>query len=237
MTDNPSVCYRHPSRESWVLCQRCGKTICGECQIPAAVGVHCPDCVKEARSESKPVRVARRRMTFAGRTPGTIGILVAIGIVFVLDMVSGNAMTDLLAFSSPWLFAEPWRMLTYGLVHSGIMHVVLNGYSIWILGTIIERTMGTRNFLFVFAVSTITGALAVAWLAPGSIVVGASAGIFGLFAALFILNRGFGGSNVSLLVIVGINLAIGFIVPGISWQAHVGGLLGGAAMTALLRRR
>lgn len=45
---SPDVCYRHPKRESWVLCQRCGRTICPECQILAPVGVQCPECVKEA---------------------------------------------------------------------------------------------------------------------------------------------------------------------------------------------
>lgn len=45
---DPSVCYRHPDRQSWVLCQRCGRTICPECQILAPVGVQCPECVREA---------------------------------------------------------------------------------------------------------------------------------------------------------------------------------------------
>ena len=44
---DPSVCYRHPGRQSWVLCQRCGRTVCPECQILAPVGVHCPECVRE----------------------------------------------------------------------------------------------------------------------------------------------------------------------------------------------
>ena len=50
MTDaetSPDVCYRHPQRESWVLCQRCGRTICPECQILSPAGVQCPECVKE----------------------------------------------------------------------------------------------------------------------------------------------------------------------------------------------
>jgi membrane associated rhomboid family serine protease len=72
---------------------------------------------------------------------------------------------------------------------------------------------------------------------PTSVVIGASAGVFGLFAAMFIINRGFGGNNVSLLVIIGINLAIGFVVPGISWQAHLGGLVGGAAATLVVTQR
>ena len=54
---------------------------------------------------------------------------------------------------------------------------------------------------------------------------------------MFVINRGFRGNNVSLIVIIGINLALGFILPGVAWQAHVGGLIGGAAMTAILYRR
>jgi membrane associated rhomboid family serine protease len=46
-----------------------------------------------------------------------------------------------------------------------------------------------------------------------------------------------GSNNVSLIVIIGINLAIGFVVPGISWEAHLGGLLGGALSTFVLFRR
>src|SRR5690606_12862423 len=45
---DPSVCYRHLDRQSWTLCQRCGRTICPECQILAPVGVQCPECVAEA---------------------------------------------------------------------------------------------------------------------------------------------------------------------------------------------
>jgi membrane associated rhomboid family serine protease len=88
----------------------------------------------------------------------------------------------------------------------------------------------------VFFASTIAGSLAVLLLGSSSFVVGASGGIFGLFAALFVVNRGFGGNNVSLLVIIGINLALGFIVPNVAWEAHVGGLVAGFVVTTLLQR-
>ncbi len=236
MTDPASTCYRHPRRESWVLCQRCGKTICGECQLPAAVGFHCPDCVKEAKGQSRVVQGPRLRRAMRGRVSGTLALLIVIGIVFVLQFVTSDAVTNLLGYYPPLTAVEPWRLLTYAFVHSGITHVILNGYSLWVLGTIIERALGTARFLAVFAASTIVGAFAVMVLDPATFVVGASAGIFGLFAALFIVNRGFGGSNVSLLVIIGINLALGFIIPGIAWQAHIGGLVGGAIATLALRR-
>lgn len=75
--EDPSVCYRHPDRQSWVLCQRCGRTICPECQILAPVGVQCPDCVREAGgsvqwtpTHTKPVkkRAAARRVPTASAT-------------------------------------------------------------------------------------------------------------------------------------------------------------------------
>jgi len=68
----------------------------------------------------------------------------------------------------------------------------------------------------------------VLWLAPAVAVVGASGAIFGLFGALFVIQRSFGGANVQLLIVLALNLVMGFIVPGISWQAHIGGLVVGA---------
>jgi membrane associated rhomboid family serine protease len=74
--EDPSVCYRHPERQSWVLCQRCGRTICPECQILAPVGVQCPECVREAGgsvqwtpANTRPVakRAAARRAPRASR--------------------------------------------------------------------------------------------------------------------------------------------------------------------------
>ncbi|RQP10639.1 MAG: rhomboid family intramembrane serine protease [Microbacteriaceae bacterium] len=77
--EDPSVCYRHPDRQSWVLCQRCGRTICPECQIQAPVGVQCPECVREANgsapwtpSVTKPVKqraAARRAPAASAATP------------------------------------------------------------------------------------------------------------------------------------------------------------------------
>lgn len=179
----------------------------------------------------------RLRRVVRGQTTATTILLVLIAVGFVGQFVTGDLVTAWLAYVPEWTLAEPWRLVTYALVHGGIWHVTLNGYSLWVLGNLVERNLGTSRFIVVFIVSTIAGALAVLFLNPGAIVVGASAGIFGLFAALFVVNRGFGGSNVSLLVIIGINLVIGFIVPGISWQAHIGGLIGGLVASVVVQRR
>jgi len=64
--------------------------------------------------------------------------------------------------------------------------------------------------------------------------VGASGAIFGLFGALFVIQRSFGGANAQLLIVLGLNLVMGFIVPGISWQAHIGGLITGAVVANIM---
>ena len=238
MSSTAGVCYRHPNRESWVLCQRCGNTICGDCQRPAAVGFHCPDCVKaSAPATARVVSGARLSRVLRGRVPATTGLLIAIGVIYVAQFLSGDIVTSYLAYIPALTLQEPWRLLTVALVHGGLLHILFNGYALWVLGNILERTLGPIKFLAIFAVSTIAGSLAVYALDPSGYVVGASGGIFGLFAAMFVINRGFRGNNVSLIVIIGINLALGFILPGVAWQAHVGGLIGGAAMTAILHRR
>ena len=236
MSESASVCYRHPNRESWVLCQRCGKTICGDCQIPAAVGVHCPDCVKEQRpSQAKVYRV--RSGSFGQQTRATNGLLLVLAVGFVAQFFLGNNFDATYGFYAPLALVEPWRFITYAFLHSGIMHIAFNGYSLWVLGQIVERRLGTARFLTIFGAAVVFGALAVLLIAPETFVIGASAGIFGLFAALLVLNRGLSGSNVSLLVIIGINLVLGFVIPGISWQAHLGGLVGGFLSTMLLQRK
>ena len=237
MSTNSSVCYRHPERESWVLCQRCGNTICGDCQRPAAVGFHCPDCVKSAApATAKVVSGNRLRLAMRGRTPVTTALLVIIGLTYMAQFLTNDLVTAYLAFIPEYALVEPWRFVTVALVHGGLMHILFNGYSLWVMGNLLERSLGSTRFAGVFVASVIGGSLAVLVAGQSSFVVGASGGIFGLFAALFVVNRGFGGNNVSLVVIVGINLALGFIVPGVAWEAHVGGLAAGFLTTTLLLR-
>lgn len=233
-TEN-DFCYRHPKRVSYVLCQRCGNTICGDCQIPAAVGVHCPDCAKEARKNAPKVKRFRGEST-----PVTLGLLGVIAVVYLGQLITGGLVTDWLLYWPPLTIVEPWRMVTSLFVHSesSFFHILFNGYSLWVLGSLLERLLGSGRFLGVFLVSGIGGSLAVLWLAPGSAVIGASGAIFGLFGALLVIQRSFGVSNPQLAIVLVINLIMGFIVPGISWQAHIGGLLTGLALAwGLVRAR
>lgn len=237
--ERSNFCYRHPDRQSFVLCQRCGRTICGECQTPAPVGVICPECMREQRASAPRTRPAilTRARSAAGRgapvvTYSLIGITLA---VYLLQLIPGLAVTDRLlyagVYSIPGNF-EPWRMLTSVFVHSTglIFHVLLNMYTLWIFGQLLEGLLGRWRFLSLYLISGLAGSVGVLWLGdPRTGVVGASGAIFGLLGAFLVIQRRLGGSATQLLILLGINLVIGFI-PGfnIAWQAHLGGLVAGA---------
>lgn len=133
---------------------------------------------------------------------------------------------------------EPWRMLTSAFLHSlgNPLHIVLNLYTLWLMGRILEPVLGWPRFLALYLISAFGGSVAVLLLSnPYIPVVGASGAVYGLFAALFIVMRKTGGNVTGIAALIGINLVISF-VPGanISWQGHVGGLVAGAACAAAL---
>lgn len=232
------VCYRHPDRRSFVLCQRCARTVCPQCQTPAAVGVHCPECVASARA-AQPRRPSALQRAFrpGSRVPVVSYSILALTLgVFVLQLISQGAVTNALAYDPPLTPSEPWRMLTVALVHSdrSFIHILFNMYSLFVLGPLLESLVGRARFAAIYVLSMLGGSVAVLWLAPGTVVVGASGAIFGLLGAFFVIQRRLGGTSIQLVVIIAINLGIGFIVPGISWQAHIGGLLVGAACAAVM---
>lgn len=233
------VCPRHPDRISYVTCQRCGRPACAECQVTAAVGTQCVDCVREASKNIPSTRTVFGGKATDGR-PLVTYLLIGINVVvFGLQMVI-SGLTDQLMyagiFTSPFGPAEPWRMLTSAFAHSPtfIGHIAFNMYALYICGRVLEPMLGRSRFLALYLVSALGGSVAVLLISsPLSPVVGASGAVFGLFAALFVLMRSRGIPVVQIGILMAINLAIGFIFPGISWEAHVGGLVVGAASAAV----
>lgn len=255
-SNRDNFCYRHPDRQSFVLCQRCMRTICPECQTQAAVGVICPECMSADRKSRTPAqkKAARRWGANAGSTmaitrsgkPIVTYVLLAItsfiGLVQLIPGV-GPAITSQLLFAAPYLYPnlfpfpfEPWRLLTAIFVHGGFIHLALNMLALWMLGQSLEPMLGRARFLAIYLISGLGGSVMVACLAPGTSTVGASGAIFGLMAALLIIGRHIGANVTGLLVILGINFAFGFFVGGIAWQAHLGGAIVGALVALIYTR-
>lgn len=242
--DPENFCYRHPDRQSFVLCQRCGRTICGECQTPAAVGFHCPECMRESRQSAPRTRL---RVVTALRSTSTApvvtwSIIALCVLVFIIQYLTGGpnagATTRALVYFPPITELEPWRMLTALFLHGSFLHILFNMYSLLIFGPILERSLGRWRFLTLYLLSGLGGSVAVLLMAPTSAVLGASGAIFGLLGAFFVIQRRLGGNNLQLIIVIGLNLVIGFVLPNIAWQAHVGGLVvGGLVAFVFLRTR
>lgn len=251
-TNRDNFCYRHPDRPSFVLCQRCARTICGECQTPAAVGVICPECLKEQQRQRTPAQKrAQRRWgrgggAIAATSSGTRGMLwifILTSVAFLLDWAgryAGLSLAAWLEFWAPYLYIgipQPWRIVTVALTHGGFMHIFLNMLALWMIGRSLEPLVGTGRFVTTYLLSAAGGSAAVTLLAFNTPVVGASGAIFGLFGALLVIGRHLGANMTGMLVVLGINLVLGFI-PGmnVSWQAHLGGLAVGALIGLIFTR-
>lgn len=234
---NPdNFCYRHPDRQSFVLCQRCLRTICPECQTQMPVGVICPECLTEQQSTARSATVRRmpRRLRAVAASDSrpivTYGLVIVTSALFLLGFLPG--VRGALAFNSilvfPGIAMEPWRIVTVALVHSGIWHVALNMLALWALGRSLEPMLGRLRFAALYVLSTIGGSALVALLAPGVTVVGASGAVWGLLGALFLIGRKIGANVTPIAIILGLNLVLTFLPgSGISWQAHIGGGLTG----------
>lgn len=182
--------------------------------------------------------------------PAVTYVIIALTLaVFVLQLIPGLGITDHLLYAGVYSIPElghfePWRMLTVALVHSQgfILHVGLNMYTLWIFGRMLEPMIGRWRFAMLYIVTAFGSSVGVLLLDnPLQAVVGASGAIFGLMGATLVIVHRLGGNMNGLLILVGINLVIGFI-PGlnIAWQAHLGGLVTGALLGLVLvatRRR
>lgn len=234
-TPDPPVCPRHPERVSYVRCQRCGRPTCPECQHQAAVGVHCVDCVREAARTAPQVRTAFGAPVRRGRPVVTLTIIALCVISFALQLTLGWAWEERWVFSPAIGEYEPWRFLTSSFLHSRglLLHILFNMYALWLVGPFLEHELGRARFIALYLLSSLGGSVALLLIGDyfqGS--VGASDAVFGLFGAVLIMLRRVGKDARQILVFLGINIVIGFVVPGIAWEAHLGGLVVGAALGA-----
>ena len=236
--DLSPVCPRHPDRVAYVRCQRCDRPACPQCQVPSAVGVHCVDCARRNASSRRGVSslLGGRAITDALVTKGLIIACVTIYLVQMALPPLGAQFAFVPAVAS----SQPWRFMTTAFLHASLMHLAFNMWALWVLGSALEPILGRWRFAALCALSALGGSTMIYWLAsptaPASWLtstVGASGAVFGLFAALFIIQRRFGRDTSAIVGLLVLNLAISFIGANISWQGHLGGLVTGAIVAAL----
>ena len=230
------TCYRHPNRETNVSCSRCGRPICPDCMFDSPVGMRCPECAGE-RTRARAVPVRRSSAPYA-----TYSLIALNVIVFIAELGGGGGAGSLegggnliadggllgpaVADGGEW-----YRIITSGFLHAGPLHLFLNMFVLYILGTILEEGIGTVRMLGVYFVSLLAGSFGALLVDPNQLTVGASGAVYGIMAATFLVARWRGveqlASQIGLWVVL--NLAFTFAVPGISIGGHLGGLAGGAA--------
>jgi len=255
--DAPHYCYRHPDRETRLSCSECGRPICYECMTPAPVGLRCPDHSGKPQGVQRVTRGAQRAVTgVGGRRPNavTLGLIgVNVG-VFLIELALGGSLAD---GNNNWIFVhgalvmnaeyangaaagvangEWWRLITAAFLHAGIVHLAVNMFSLYFVGTILETVIGRWRFLLLYLACGVAGSAGALLIDPNEITLGASGAIFGVLGALFVLERRgiihSGGQIVGLIIL---NLIFTFALSTyISVGGHVGGLIAGIVLMWVL---
>jgi membrane associated rhomboid family serine protease len=238
-----ATCYRHPDRETGVSCSNCGRPICPDCMTPTPVGMRCPECSRD--------RTPVRTMANMHGDPVLTYVLIGINVLLFLGSRSNStAYYDLVLAAGPVADGDLWRALTGAFLHAqgsfGFLHIGFNMYLLYILGGLLEPSLGKWRFGAIYFASVFTGAFGAILLSrPDTYTVGASGAVFGLMGAgvVFLRARGVDPMASGLGPTILINLLFPFLFPGlnVSIGGHMGGLLGGAlagyAVVKLSERR
>lgn len=205
------------------------------------VGVRCPECAG-VRTGIK--RVAPRRVQ-RGAVPATITLVALNVIAFVVQVsqgagsvgrgLTGDIATRGQLYGPSVAEGEWWRIVTSGFLHAGIAHLAFNMIALWYLGSVFEAYIGPLRFTLVYLAAVVWGSAGALLLTPNSPTVGASGGVFGLMAAVLVLQWQrritlFSG----LAMWLGLNLVITFTLPNISIGGHLGGIVGGTIAALVL---
>ena len=246
--DSPPTCYRHPGKETWVSCVRCGRYACPDCLREAAVGQQCVECVRgEGRTTRQPKTV------FGGRPAATTAVtwtLLAVNVlIFLVEIAKPSLLYEwgMLGVPAPTpagpqsgVAGGDWyRLLTSAFTAPGtslgglgFLDIAVNMWALVVVGPPLERLLGHIRFLSVYLLSAIGGSVLYYYLQPYGFAAGASGAIFGLFGAWFVVSRKLRLDSRPIIILIAINLGLSFAYTRIAWQAHVGGLIIGALLTA-----
>jgi membrane associated rhomboid family serine protease len=170
-------------------------------------------------------------------------------LIFLLMEFSGGATNEatLMAFgvksNAEINHGEIWRFVTPVFIHIGLLHLFFNSWALWVVGPQVEKLYGGARFFILYILTGVAGVYGSYWRHPESISAGASGAIFGLFGALLVFGIKYRNTippffqtavGKGVLPVIVINLIIGFSIPGIDNSAHIGGLIAGAALAAII---
>jgi membrane associated rhomboid family serine protease len=243
--DQAVCCYRHPDRETGIRCTRCERPICTDCMVSASVGFQCPECVAEANRSthhtSQPRTVSGGRVG-AGDPFLITKILIAINVVvWLIELAVGEKVVDdyglyAACVQDPFghvcggaANGQWYRVLTSAFVHerTNPLHLGFNMLTLWWIGAPLEQRIGRAHYVALYFVAAFGASAAVLLIAPDTLTIGASGAIFGLFGATAVYMRRARYDMRPILILLGLNIVFSFTWSGVSWQAHVGGLVAG----------
>ncbi|MFC0647062.1 rhomboid family intramembrane serine protease [Cellulomonas phragmiteti] len=196
------------------------------------------DCVAQAARTSREGRTLFGGRVRGGRPVVTLTLIGLCVVSYVLQLAV-PAWTPQWWFVPAWGALEPWRFLTAAFLHSPgqVFHILFNMIALWMIGPYLESTLGRARFATLYLVSALGGSVGAVLLAPvtgtwGTAMVGASGAVFGMFGAVLVVLRRTGRDAGPIIGILVLNGVLGFVLPGIAWQAHLGGLVTGALLGA-----
>jgi membrane associated rhomboid family serine protease len=236
------VCYRHPDRETYIRCNRCERPICPDCMTSAAVGFQCPECLAEGRATVREPRTVLGARTISRPyvTMALIGLNVVIFGLELLSKADPTSGTNTIATQyGMWPIGvaindEYYRLFTSMFLHLNVMHIGFNMLVLWMLGPQLEQILGHVRYTVLYLVAGIGGSVASFWFSdPGTIGIGASGAIFGLMGAYVVVGKALRSDITQVVGLIALNVVIGFVVGGIDWRAHLGGLATGALVAAV----
>jgi membrane associated rhomboid family serine protease len=229
-----ATCFHHTDRETGRACTRCGRPACPDCLIQASVGSQCFECVKRGA----PKRTVRIRQTLQRDPLIATKVITAItvGGFLLIALRDGNLdgtgnTADKLALLGPAVKnGDWWRLVSYSLVHYGLLHIGSNLLVLWIVGRVLEPVTGPIRFATIYVVSVLGGAAGALIATPHGLIGGASGGVFGVAAAatLVLHRQGIRFWDAGFGPLILINLALGLFISNISLGGHIGGLVAGA---------
>lgn len=180
---------------------------------------------------------------FKSKFPMITYILIAFNIIlYVTPVIFGelnNVILDFCVHGPSIRYGQYYRLLTGTFLHTGLMHLLLNCYSLYVLGSQLESFLGKAKFTVIYFVSAIFGSLFSMTFNGDTASIGASGAIFGLMGALLYFGyhyRVYLGNVMKsqIIPLLVINLVMGFVASGVDNAAHIGGLIGGALITLSL---